>query len=77
MKGYKEITIDLKSAPNRRDKMAIRELNSFFNPDDFTIYLNGQKMTLYLRALDVQEFVLVKNTVELTWALKPIPCSHR
>ncbi|MAD51972.1 MAG: site-specific DNA-methyltransferase [Candidatus Marinimicrobia bacterium] len=64
MKGYKEITIDLKSAPNRRDKMAIRELNSFFNPDDFTIYLNGQKMTLYLRALDVQEFVLVKNTVE-------------
>ncbi len=64
MKGYKEITIDLKSTPKQREKLAIRELNSFFNPRDFNIDLKDQKMTLNLRALDVQQFTLIKNTVE-------------
>ena len=64
MKGYKEITIDLKSTPKQREKLAIMELNSFFNPRDFNIDLKDQKMTLNLRALDVQQFTLIKNTVE-------------
>lgn len=64
MKGYKEITIDLKSVPNERGKMAIGELNSFFNPRDFNVHLNNSTLTLNLRALDVQQFTLIKNTVE-------------
>lgn len=64
MKGYKEITIDLKSEPKQGEKMAVRELKSFFNPNDFIIDLRGQTITLNLRALDVQQFTLIKNTVE-------------
>ena len=64
MKTFKEITIKLDSKLDNKGKLALKELNSFFNPRDFIVETNGSTLTVNLRALDLQQFSLIKNTVE-------------
>ena len=64
MKPFKEITINLDSKLDAKGKMALKELNSFFNPRDFNVATNGSTLTVNLRVLDFQQFSLIKNTVE-------------
>ncbi len=64
MNSFKEINIKLDSKLDAQGKMALKELNSFFNPRDFNVATNGSTLTVNLRALDFQQFSLIKNTVE-------------
>ena len=64
MKQYKELTINLDSELDDQGKLALKELNSFFNPLDFNVTTHESTLTVNLRALDFQQFSLIKNTVE-------------
>lgn len=64
MKAFKEITINLDSELDDLGKMALKELNSFFNPNDFNVTIDKSELTVNLRLLDLQQFSLIKNTVE-------------
>ena len=64
MKQYKELTINLDSELDNQGKLALKELNSFFNPLDFNVATHESTLTVNLRALDFQQFSLIKNTIE-------------
>ena len=64
MKQYKELTINLDSEMDNQGKLALKELNSFFNPLDFNVATHESTLTVNLRALDFQQFSLIKNTIE-------------
>jgi len=64
MKAFKEITINLDSELDALGKRALKELNSFFNPNDFNVSIDKSALTVNLRLLDFQQFSLIKNTVE-------------
>ena len=64
MKQYKELTINLDSEMDNQGKLALKELNSFFNPLDFNVTTHESTLTVNLRALDFQQFSLIKNTIE-------------
>jgi DNA modification methylase len=64
VKQYKELTINLDSELNNQEKLALKELNSFFNPLDFNVATHESTLTVNLRALDFQQFSLIKNTIE-------------
>ena len=64
MKQYKELTINLDSELDDQGKLALKELNSFFNPLDFNVATHESTLTVNLRALDFQQFSLIKNTIE-------------
>ena len=64
MKQYKELTINLDSEMDNQGKLALKELNSFFNPLDFNVATHESTLTVNLRALNFQQFSLIKNTIE-------------
>jgi len=64
VKQYKELTINLDSEMDNQGKLALKELNSFFNPLDFNVATHESTLTVNLRALDFQQFSLIKNTIE-------------
>ncbi len=64
MKDFKEITINLDSKLDALGKMALKELNSYFNPNDFNVTIDQSELTINLRLIDLQQFSLIKNTVE-------------
>ena len=64
MKQYKELTINLDSEMDNQGKLALKELNSFFNPLDFNVATHESTLTVNLRALDFRQFSLIKNTIE-------------
>jgi DNA modification methylase len=73
VKTFKEITIKLDSKLDNKGKLALKELNSFFNPRDFIVETNGSTLTVNLRALDFQQFSLIKNTVQADCGLETAP----
>jgi len=64
VKQYKELTINLDSEMDNQGKLALKELNSFFNPLDFNVATHESTLTVNLRALNFQQFSLIKNTIE-------------
>ena len=64
MKTFKEITINLDSELDAAETMALEELNSYFKPNDFYVTIDQSELTVNLRLLDLQQFSLIKNTVE-------------
>ena len=64
MKTFKEITINLDSELDAVGTMALEELNSYFKPNDFYVTIDQSELTVNLRLLDLQQFSLIKNTVE-------------
>jgi DNA modification methylase len=64
MKTFKEITINLDSELDAAGTMALEELNSYFKPNDFYVTIDQSELTVNLRLLDLQQFSLIKNTVE-------------
>ena len=49
---------------DNQGKLALKELNSFFNPLDFNVATHESTLTVNLRALNFQQFSLIKNTIE-------------
>ena len=60
----KKIIINLNTALDAKGLTALNELNSFFNDRDFNVDLNDNRLTVNLRAIDLKQFSLIKETVQ-------------
>lgn len=64
MEQFKEIKLDLDNDPSEKEKYALKNLNSFFNPKDFSVSLVDQTLLIKIHSLDFQQFSLIKNTIQ-------------
>ena len=70
MELFKEIKLNLDKQLTRPEKYALKNLNSFFNLQDFNVTENGKEITVKVRAIDFQKYSLISNTVEAECGLE-------